>query len=66
MAVDRHPDVVVQSRRLIAVSRDFIRSARSHIEEATRRMEHARNVLQAAWLIRELRRRRDRGSPHAA
>jgi len=60
MADGEEREVVARSRRLIAASQDFIRAARSHMDVARQRMERARNVLQAAWLLREMRRRGDR------
>ena len=44
-------DAVLQSRRARAASEDFIRTAKA-------RIERTRNLLQAMWLRRELRRRR--------
>jgi hypothetical protein len=58
MATEPDPDdVVAPSRRSIEASRNFIHAAQTHVDAAGRRIEHARNVLQAMWLKRELRRR---------
>jgi hypothetical protein len=54
---------VVQSRELIAASKHFIRMAKSRVQTAAEHVEHARNVLQAVWLRRDLRRRRVRSDP---
>ena len=58
MAEQQAPrDTVATSRRLVADSQDFIRSAKRHVEVATQQLERVRNALQVVWLQRELRRR---------
>ena len=50
-------DLIVASRRATTVSRELIQRAKATAERAERRLEHARNLLQALWLQRELLRR---------
>ena len=66
MDAERERHTLERSRHLIEASRQFIRKAHSHIETATQQMERTRNVLQAAWLLREMRRRGDRAPRHIA
>jgi hypothetical protein len=54
MASESGKPPVVQSRELIAASENFIRTAKSRIQAADESLDHARNVLQAVWLRREL------------
>jgi len=56
-----------ESKRLIAAARRILETARGHLEaakrgivEAQQHLERSRNVVQAAWLLRALRRRRGR------
>jgi len=54
----RNDQPVGQSREAIATSRDLLRLAKNNITAAAARIEHARNLLQAVWLQREMLRRR--------
>ena len=48
------PDLIRESKRLAAASRELVRSAQSHIDTAARRLDRARNLLQACVLLRAL------------
>jgi len=65
MVQGENDDPVRTSRQLIAMSRDLVSHSRRHLDTASRglaaaarRLDRTRNVLQAALLLRELRRRR--------
>jgi hypothetical protein len=60
MGADR--DLADRSRRLIKSSQELVKGARAHVETATRSLANAeqhldrtRNLLQAVWLRRALR-----------
>jgi hypothetical protein len=50
--------LVNRSRELVRRSHDHVQPALTALQASERRLERARNVLQAATLKRELRRRR--------
>jgi len=58
MAEPLDRDLIMASRRATAVSRELIHRAKATAERTRSRIDHARNLLQALWLQRELLRRR--------
>jgi hypothetical protein len=49
-----------RSRLLREASNELRNAARKHVQSAQKKLDRARNTLQVVWLLRELRRRRQR------